>query len=246
MNNELFKILETYNVQWWLDSGSLLGIYRDGQFLAGDKDIDISFVFKENRIEIENLVKKIAQLGFRVVVFQWNNVAYKYKLIPLRKYHYSVYKVDINIYYDSTDMIISPQLVKNKVNNFIIRIKQKAFDIRKGNSFLNDNNSFYNILKSLFLKIVMFFTPDYLVLNMDKYYPARYKLYKWQIPKSLLFPLVKYKDDYIVPFNTEAYLEFRYGNWKIPNSDWNFTEDDGGLFQSNAEEISLLLNREDR
>ena len=35
MNDELFKILETYNVQWWLDIGrawNIMGI------LAGDKD----------------------------------------------------------------------------------------------------------------------------------------------------------------------------------------------------------------
>ena len=39
----------------------------------------------------------------------------------------------------------------------------------------------------------------------------------------------------------DKYLEFRYGEWKVPVSDWNTLRDDGGIRKVNPEFISNFL-----
>lgn len=34
-------VLDSLNVDWWVSAGTLLGIYREGDFIAGDTDIDV-------------------------------------------------------------------------------------------------------------------------------------------------------------------------------------------------------------
>jgi phosphorylcholine metabolism protein LicD len=41
------KILEQLKVVWWLDTGSLLGAYRDGKMIAHDDDFDIGVYASE-------------------------------------------------------------------------------------------------------------------------------------------------------------------------------------------------------
>jgi len=42
-----------------------------------------------------------------------------------------------------------------------------------------------------------------------------------------------------VPKDWENYLEFRYGNWGIPNKDWVFINDDKGLIHKKPSELVL-------
>ena len=54
----LFKIAHILNTQkshWWLEGGTLLGLYRDGKLLDWDHDVDLGVQF-ESEEQIENLL----------------------------------------------------------------------------------------------------------------------------------------------------------------------------------------------
>jgi lipopolysaccharide cholinephosphotransferase len=42
MLNDLAEIINTHNLTWWLDGGTLLGLVRSGGFIPWDDDMDIS------------------------------------------------------------------------------------------------------------------------------------------------------------------------------------------------------------
>ena len=46
MLRKIYDILSSNNLDWFLDSGSLLGTTREGKFLEWDRGIDISILLK--------------------------------------------------------------------------------------------------------------------------------------------------------------------------------------------------------
>ena len=72
------------------------------------------------------------------------------------------------------------------------------------------------------------------------------KTYLWFIP-GILFNGVEtgVVENLNVLSTPEKYLEFRYGKWRIPVSDWVTLRDDGGIRKSSVEEMDkLIFNKE--
>ena len=56
---QVANLLEQLNFEYWIDSGTLLGLYRDSKLIESDKDIDISIIQNENQInDLVELLKK--------------------------------------------------------------------------------------------------------------------------------------------------------------------------------------------
>lgn len=53
LNNliDISRILEKYKVKYWLTDGTLLGLYREGDFISHDKDTDIGIDFQTFSVE---------------------------------------------------------------------------------------------------------------------------------------------------------------------------------------------------
>ena len=69
----IIEQLEKYEINYWVDSGTLLGLVRDGKLIKGDNDIDISVwesevekirqmedVFVKRNLNIKELRKSIS------------------------------------------------------------------------------------------------------------------------------------------------------------------------------------------
>lgn len=73
--SELNKILETNNAKYFLDFGTLLGLYRDKKLIKDDFDLDISFLLSEtdpsviSKIFLNSGYKKIREFIFRELIF---------------------------------------------------------------------------------------------------------------------------------------------------------------------------------
>ena len=52
------SIMDEANVKYWVDFGTLLGIYRDGKFIEHDFDIDLGMYAKDYNKDIEALLVK--------------------------------------------------------------------------------------------------------------------------------------------------------------------------------------------
>ena len=62
---EVHWILNELNIDHWLYEGALLGIYRDGDFIPWDWDVDFLVYSEQLYPNIENLVKLLKKSGFK-------------------------------------------------------------------------------------------------------------------------------------------------------------------------------------
>ncbi len=66
-NLELFcKILYEKNVKIFLIFGTLLGVYRDGNLIKGDNDIDLA-IFQDQRKDLINLKEDLKKKDFKII-----------------------------------------------------------------------------------------------------------------------------------------------------------------------------------
>lgn len=241
------KAFSDTGLRWWVDSGSLLGLYRDHKFLPNDADIDIT-VFVHNRSDaekVEHAIETIKRLQFRCIRLVWGgrNKTYKYKLIPENSF---LYKLDIMIcFVQPNGSAICPQGKKNMQNSGLMhRMRQIRIDWKKGNTVrkkpgLKGKVYYYSyrIYRTLFLR-------KDVELNIQKLSPEFYTMLYWEIPAEYVEKISERTlDGFPIPNDPDGYLSYRYGDWRTPTSHWNFTTDDGAIRTASKEQINALLDR---
>lgn len=237
----IFELLSSSSkVVWWLDSGSLLGIIRNGKLLEQDTDIDIGIKLQNNNLQtIERIVFEISKIGFRIVKLSWNEHIYKYKLIPNNNLDFE-YKLDISLFKQANDEYICPQGIKHTNQSGLKRIRQKLIDWKKGNTISKGNSIRSHIVYNCYKFYSIILLQKTQEIRMDTLVPNYYSIYKWVIPAEYINNIYKYNNNLNIPNNVSKYLEYRYGNWKVPTKDWNFTVDDNGLFPSSPDEMNKI------
>lgn len=241
MYSRIISILdENFEERWFLDSGSLLGVIRDGKFLKQDKGIDISVLVDNYHSPIfEKCIRQFQKEGFVVSRYQWDGTTYKYCLAPKRN-NLIKYAIDLHLFKRVGDNYLCPQMKIERSGGKIIGLMR---GIRKGNMYVK-KKGVIGSLQSFFLILYRdYFEYFGRPMNMNKLTSGKAEnLYKWFFPVKL-FKGVKRERCY--GFNVLAdcddYLSLRYGNWHVPVSDWVTLRDDGGISHSNKNEITELL-----
>ena len=241
MYSQIVEILnESFLNRWFLDSGSLLGVIRDGRFLKSDRGIDISVIIDDyENPSIAGAVKKLTGLGFVVSRYEWGGVVYKYCIAPknTRKFPYAI---DLHLFQARGDNYFCPQVSLTRKSNLL---ESLTTSLRKGGMpkqkggvkqvFVNTYTFFYRNIFKYFGKPMLM--RDYAVRNEGA-------PYLWFIPKSLFNGVESGKVEGLnVLISPDEYLKFRYGEWRIPVSDWVTLRDDGGIRKSTIEEIDEFI-----
>ena len=137
----LLDLLNKNNFIYWLDSGTLLGLYRDGKLLDNDKDIDISML---NDDKILSFIKKLDNVEIKIRKHEG-------KIVKIKIFGLSKKIVDITIFEDTgKNFYISKLFCVN--NNHILL---KNFFIKKLLlSYLNrvKNYNYYLLVLFKFIK----------------------------------------------------------------------------------------------
>jgi len=100
---EVKDVLDKAGITFWIDFGTLLGFYRDGDFLRGDPDMDIG-IKRENQekvVEVIDELKKIGKVITRV------DKADKHYLAGYKIYRDDFW-IDIAFFWDCNDKWILP------------------------------------------------------------------------------------------------------------------------------------------
>jgi len=186
--NELIfitNLFEKYNIHYWLDSGTLLGIFREGKILDHDKDIDLStWISEENKIiKLSDYLLK----DYNLRVLNYNGYNFKYKFTPKNKK--KIFVIDINLFIQKGKYALCPQPISrnNIISRFIWHFYHNKY--QKRNWVVFDNIFFKTLFKMYTWKIPLVYYNETIYKNgffipkeTEKYLKFRYG--NWQIPQK--------------------------------------------------------------
>ncbi len=209
------SLLNKYKVEYWIDSGTLLGLAREGRVIEGDHDIDIS-MWAGNEATLEKMLPEVKARGYKVSVKNYRGLNFKYKFSP--QFKGSSLDIDISLFRKEEDHAWCPQVYCMPY------------------PFENKNLAYY--LYALPHRIIqeIFIRKERVSLH-NWPWTTTYKVYMMWIPSRFFKDTAPLYDGIPAPVNYEEYLVFRYGKWQIPRKDWFFIFDDGAIKHTSPEKL---------
>jgi len=214
------NLLEKYNIEYWIDSGTLLGIMRDGKLLPNDKDIDIS-IWEEGLSKIDPFLKEVANSDYTITKNAYRGNVFLYSLIPNNNYDNQII-IDLKIFAKSGSMIYCPSVVYRE-----IKYKQGTLPYRL---VVLVNKLIYRM--RLNKHIQQYLREDRFPLSIV------YRVATWYAPSEYFKSFIRHPEySFYIPEKWREYLVFRYGDWKKPVKKWDHRTDDGGYANKTPNEL---------
>lgn len=195
-------MLDSCSVAHWVDSGSLLGLMREGDLLEHDHDLDVG-AWSASSVVLMRQKRHFEQAGYKVRVFRYQGIPYKIHLVALAA---GQRNVDINLFRAAPSHAWCPQHLRRKTGAGV-----------RARLLSNPLEWYWRTVQ-----------PS---VAIDRW-PWRNmrELWTWWIPRRFFDNrVVDPRFGLPVPLNWEEYLHFRYGEWWVPKRDWDLRKDDGGL-----------------
>jgi hypothetical protein len=216
--------LERAGVEYRIDSGTLLGVVRDGRLLPNDEDVDIAVLADGDRDAAETILPLARRRSNHTITLQtFRGRITKIKLLPRTKSHDTL-KIDINLFRRVGAVYCQPA-------------HGRVLTLRDARNWMP--GSFFRAARwALFKRLVL---PVTKTLPLDaSLVESAFELKTWIVPHR--YWERKKRIDFFgapawAPEEVEEYLTFRYGDWKTPVPDWDFWVDDGGLADFDPGEI---------
>lgn len=228
MDPQLRRLLDgfhEYDIDYWVDSGTLLGLIREEALLDDESDIDVSTgLWREDHHAVEEVVRHLVNVD-----------------------EYNTY--DKYTYYGSP---FNFTLRTNEGRDVDIKLFRRAgsHDFVPERLYLNNTypkTTPQHYYLRFFRRIAMTYR-HYKYQGKETRFPPTWlgrflvKNGTWWIPHKY-FEDIQYLEEYdaCVPHQYETYLTYKYEDWEVPNTDWNWRIDDKTLRRVPPDE---LLGRE--
>jgi len=210
------NLLNKKKIRYVVDGGTLLGLMRDGKLLPQDEDIDIS-ILNYDKEKLKLILPEIKKRKYKIQEGYYKNLFCSYTLFPPQSIEGR--EIDIKIFRKYKDYIWCPErYAKNSDKTGFIYYISKAIRL----PFL------------LLVKVIPNLSP---IINK-----IFFKVDTWKIPLKYIEKTKFLQNTKIpTPLDWKQYLKFRFGNWKIPNKNWNYIHDDGGLENKEPTSLGILI-----
>jgi hypothetical protein len=240
-------VLEAAGVTYWVDSGVLLGLYRSGDLLPWEKDIDLA-VSADQVDALLSLAPRFEGLGYIASVHRYRGRMYALSLRPTTRLPEGALRAGIHVYRRAGEYLWSPQTqmyvpppapdVVPEARSVVGRAGRWAMDrwvySRSDPTASEESVSRAPDRDTLATKVSRFLYQRIDQGRMAETWPTREVVgsFTWVVPADLVLPLTTIEAwgrHLPVPGRPEDYLAYRYGNWREPVTTWRYWEDDGAL-----------------
>jgi len=236
--SQVKEVFDKYEIEFWLDSGVLLGAIRDKKLIPWDHDVDLGAWYKDLD-KIISACKELKKKGFIIdpLVCEQGEEA-----ITINADRNREYPIVIELHKLENGMLIRKNLHDPECNKkikarrlFRRGLKYLIWVLSRPN-FIGDNPPLVPKIVHIFLLKISLTLPAKIIEYSNKILNKVIKGlgYKWRkeiIPNKYFkcFSTIKfYGMEFRIPHPVEEYLEFRYGkDWRIPRKNWSFSRDDG-------------------
>lgn len=219
--------LDKYNVEFWLDIGTLLGAARDGKIITWDHDIDLG-VWSEEVAKIIYACRKLRNQGFTIQLGR-GFISIEKEGCPINILLYNLYNNKAIRRWGSYN--VSNIFVKKLLNLFFWGLLSPHYA-------RVDIMASFNIksLSKIIISKINCFIPFLFRRWASKIESKWGSKYIWVIPSKYFMNLstIKfYGMEFKVPAEIEEYLIYHYSkNWRIPKQDWDTIKNDGAIVLS--------------
>lgn len=254
----IVEVLRVAGIDFWVDSGILLGLRRDGRLLAWEKDIDLGVAATEVGALLST-VRSYAGLGYRAEVNRYRGVVWSVGLKPTGASAPDALRGAIHVFYEIGDHLWSPQPqiyvpppapdVFRGTRSVAGRMIQRAIDrwlYTSGDGRLHGRVSRPPDRLSMAYRIARWCYRRIDQGLMAETWPLRevYVPLTWALPTRLVLPLSKVTSrsgSMPAPADIDEYLTYRYGNWGTPVTDWCYWDDDGAIVHAPPLQVARRL-----
>jgi len=214
--NDVSKMLEEYGYTYFVDSGTLLGLIRDGDFISWDNDIDIGLIASCQ--EHKRLVSLIRARGSSILDTKY---AIYFKINDV--------DIGINIYSNKGGAYVTKYWsvkADTLLNKMLVGIALTGAGIVNSRAYSGlagvVKNSLFKLLGIVMTKHVS----DFVLSRL-------WKTRESHVSADIFEHFIRYSDTRIqtkTPSKYQMYLEEKYGvDWKVPKQDYDYMIDDGTL-----------------
>tara|TARA_B100002052_G_scaffold299177_1_gene335999 strand:- start:8099 stop:8851 length:753 start_codon:yes stop_codon:yes gene_type:complete len=234
---ETLKLLNNFflinNVNYWLEAGTALGAYRDGEIMSWDHDMDIAIWFNE-RPSIETFNDYFIPLGFDVIVQK--GFPFIDNIIQLRVNTTNLRYMDVDIYlYKEDDEYAYMRWINSPVGS-LSGLKQKLLYYLA--ALYKNNNFMWSLARKILSeKFCRYAFKKYLQIhiNTSECIYHRFPKIFFKELKEINFYDTRVK----VASKTEEYLAYRYGEgWSVKDKTFNQT----GKWKASQARVRLKMN----
>ena len=216
------EVFDNYNLEFWLDSGMLLGLVRSNQLISWDNDIDLGMWRKDiTKIEVGTLAYNEFQSRGFDIYFLPDKLVLEKNNCP----------INVSLFFLKGDKAIrEPYLLygKNKFGKFL-RSLWWLFSV----SYYGNARK----LKTIAVRTTQILPKNLrksiatLFLRMSRHFACSKII--WTVPSHFFTELsaIEFSGrEFQAPAKIKDYLKFRYGpNWRIPNEKWDSLTQDGAI-----------------
>ena len=222
---DIVAIAKKHGLTVWLNHGTLLGLMREGRLLEHDLDIDIS-MWAEDEDRFLAALPDIRALDYKVTVWSYRGMNFQYKFTP--KENSGLRRMDLHLMRKAGDYAWRPQpgLVDNPFRGILSRP--------------------YGLFTRMLWRYVF----------VCHRLTGRVSLSSWPIrnclqigtcwtPAHFFENLTKHEEwDCYIPKDWDAYLTFKYDDWRTPVKQWDWWTQEGGLIHKEPKVLIEEMERQ--